>query len=265
MQVTTSSKVEKYRELGYQSPNHAMSEAEALALRAKLEAHEAQFGTLKVLKPHLLFTWLDELVRNANILDAVTELIGSDILCWSSSFFTKEARSTAFVSWHQDANYIGLQPNEMVTAWIALTPSNGSNGALRIIPGSHHSRMPHQETYSSDNLLSRGQEIEVDVDEGRAVMLQLRPGEFSLHNALLIHGSDPNPSEERRIGFVVRYIPTHVRQTQSDRDTALLVRGTDRFGHFELERAPDGDFTPQVRAYHAKLNKGPHGLTPGQP
>ncbi len=253
MNILTPDQVEKYRQDGYQSPNFAVSPAEALSLRRKLEAHEQLHGPLRDVKPHLLTTWLDSLVRTRLLLDVVEDLIGPDILCWGSSFFIKEAHSPHFVTWHQDANYIGLQPNEMVTAWIALTPSNETNGAMRVIPRTHRQAFTHRETHGADNLLSRGQEIEVEVDESQAVMMRLQAGEFSLHNTLLVHGSDPNPSADRRIGFVARYIPPHVRQTANVRDSALLVRGQDPYGNFELERSPTGDYTPEVRAYHREL------------
>lgn len=253
MNILNEEQVERYRRNGFHSPNFAISEREASEVRAKLEAHEAEHGSLKEVKPHLLFTWLDDLVRKPAILDVVEDLIGPNILCWGSSFFVKEANSSSFVSWHQDGNYIGLQPHEMVTAWIALTPSNASNGALRVVPGTHLQSFSHRETHASDNLLSRGQEVEVDIDERQAVMMTLKAGEFSLHNSLLVHGSDPNPSSDRRIGFVVRYIPTHVRQTNAAKDTALLVRGQDDCGNFELERRPTGDYTAEVRSYHAGL------------
>ena len=260
MKIEQGCLAEHYRELGYYAPNYAISETEAADILSKLQAHERVHGPLKALKPHLLFTWLDALVRNRNILDVVETLVGPDILCWSSSFFAKEARSNKFVSWHQDGNYIGLQPNEMVTAWIALTPSNAGNGAMRVIPRTHRKAIAHQETFVADNLLSRGQEIQADIDASTAVTLELKPGEFSLHSTLIVHGSDPNPSDGPRVGFVVRYIPTRVRQTQSDSDSALLVRGVDDFRHFAPERSPDGDFTPSVRAYHASIDRGPHGL-----
>ena len=245
--------IRAYQAHGHHWPVDVVNEAEAATLRAKLEAHEAAHGPLKEVKPHLLFTWLDDLVRNERLLDALESILGPDILCWGSSFFVKEARSPEFVTWHQDGEYIGLTPHEMVTAWIALTPSNASNGAMRVVPGTHLHRFTHRETFAPDNLLSRGQEITVDIDEKHAVMMELRAGQCSLHNTLLVHGSDPNPSDDRRIGIAVRYIPPHVRQVADVQDSALLVRGKDRHGHFEHERSSTGDFTPEVRAYHRTL------------
>jgi non-haem Fe2+, alpha-ketoglutarate-dependent halogenase len=249
--------VRHYQDDGYYAPVRVLSTEEAATLRNHLETHEARAGRLGGAlrqKPHLLFTWLNDLVRHHRILDAVQDLIGPDILCWGSSFFVKEPRDTAYVSWHQDSTYWGLEPPDVVTAWIAFSDSTPANGAMRVIPGSHKlDQVPHRDTFAGDNLLSRGQEIMVDVDEQRAVTLELKAGEMSLHHVRLIHGSEPNPSALRRIGYAIRYIPTHVRQVAGSHDTATLVRGVDGYGHFEPERRPGADCSPEALAYHAAV------------
>jgi non-haem Fe2+, alpha-ketoglutarate-dependent halogenase len=257
MKFLSEAAVRQYREAGYYAPVRALSTAEADVLRARLETFEAGAGPLAGnlrQKSHLLFTWLNDLIRHEHILDAVEDLIGPDILCWGSSFFIKEPRNTAYVSWHQDSTYWGLEPADIVTAWAALSDSTNANGAMRVIPGSHvGEQIPHRDTFAPDNLLSRGQEIMVDVDESRAVALELAAGEMSLHHVRLIHGSEPNPSGERRIGFAIRYIPTYVRQVAGAHDTATLVRGVDRYGNFGPEQRPDTDCSPAALAYHAAV------------
>jgi hypothetical protein len=257
MKFLSEDAVRQYRQAGYYAPVKALSTAEAVALRARLERFEADAGPLAGSlrhKSHLLFTWLNDLIRHYRILDAVEDLIGPDILCWGSSFFIKEQRNTAYVSWHQDSTYWGLEPADVVTAWVALSDSTNENGAMRVIQGSHaHEQLPHRDTFAPDNLLSRGQEIMVEVDERQAVALELAAGEMSLHHVRLIHGSDPNPSGQRRIGFAIRYIPTYVRQVAGSHDTATLVRGVDRYSNFEPEEAPDADCSPAALAYHAKV------------
>ncbi|QOZ29197.1 phytanoyl-CoA dioxygenase family protein [Bradyrhizobium sp. CCBAU 51753] len=249
--------VAHYQEHGYYAPIPALSGDEAAAVRRKLEAHEAAHGVLKGSmrhKSHLLFTWLDELIRHPAILDAVEGVIGPNILCWSSTFFIKEARDPGFVSWHQDSTYWGLDPADIVTGWVALSESTAENGAMRVIPDTQKlEQIAHRDTFAADNLLTRGQEIEVDVDESQAVMLQLQPGEMSLHHVRLIHGSDPNPSGKRRIGFAIRYLPTHVRQIVGTRDSATLVRGVDQFGNFEPEYRPERDLSEAAVAFHAHV------------
>ncbi|MBN8991285.1 MAG: phytanoyl-CoA dioxygenase family protein [Rhizobiales bacterium] len=246
-----------YREHGYYAPIRVMSADDAARVRTHLEAHEAAHGVLKGSmrhKSHLLFTWLDSLIRHPAILDAVEGVIGPDILCWSSSFFIKEARDPGFVSWHQDSTYWGLDPADIVTAWVALSESTAENGAMRVIPYTHTlEQVAHRDTFAADNLLTRGQEIAVDVDGSKAVMLSLQPGEMSLHHVRLIHGSDPNPSAKRRIGFAIRYLPTHVRQVVGTRDSATLVRGVDRFGNFEPEQVPERDLSDAAIAFHAHV------------
>src|SRR5579872_3067720 len=257
MKSLSETAVQQYREQGYIAPVPALSRAEAADLRAHLEAYEAGVGVLAGPlrhKSHLLFTWLNDLIRHPRILDAVEDIIGPDILCWGSSFFIKERRNPGYVSWHQDSTYWGLEPPDIITAWVAFTDSNAANGAMRVIPGTHTlAQAPHRDTFAADNLLSRGQEIEVEVDESQAAMLELAAGEMSLHHVRLIHGSDPNPSDDRRIGFAIRYIPTYVRQVAGSHDSATLVRGADRYHHFEPEQRPDADMSEAAVAYHAAI------------
>src|SRR5262245_5476691 len=247
----------QYHRDGYLSPIAVLTPEEAHGYRAKLEAIEASgqlpAGALRS-KCHLLLTWLDEIVRHPRVLDAVESIIGPNILVWGTSFFIKEPRNKSFVSWHQDLTYWGLEPADIVTAWIALSPSTRENGAMRVLPGSHTTEvLPHTDTFAADNLLSRGQEIRVDVDERKAVALELEPVQMSLHHVKLIHGSEPNPSSERRIGLAVRYIPTFVRQTAGMVDSAMLVRGVDSFGHFHAEERPQSDLSSAALAHHAEV------------
>lgn len=245
---------------GFYAPLPAFTPAEAAEYRRKLEATEAAHG--KPLEPayrqkaHLLFTWLADLVRDPRILAHVERVLGPDLLVWSSSFFIKEARDPAFVSWHQDSTYWGLSEPSVVTAWVAFTASNPANGCVRVIPGTHKlDQVEHKETRDANNLLTRGQEIAVEVDESQAVEMVLTPGEMSLHHIRTFHNSEPNHSEDRRIGFAIRYIPTRVRQTAGNLDSATLVRGVDRFGHFELEPRPTSDLAPEAIAYHARVKE----------
>jgi Phytanoyl-CoA dioxygenase (PhyH) len=242
-----------YRDHGYYAPVRALPAAAAARFRIRLESFESshpdQVSVLRN-KTHLVLTWADELVRHPGILDAVEQVIGPDILCWGSGFFIKNGHDPSFVSWHQDSTYWGLEPPDIVTAWVALSESVAANGAMRVIPDSHLiDQVPHRDTFAANNLLSRGQEIAVAVDQAQAVALELQPGEMSLHHVRLIHGSEPNPSPRRRIGFAIRYLPTHVRQIVGTRDSATLVRGVDRHGNFLPERRPEFDLEPAAIAF----------------
>jgi non-heme Fe2+,alpha-ketoglutarate-dependent halogenase len=252
----SSAAVERYRRDGFYFPIPVLAPHEARALRQRLEAVEAahggQLGAELRQKPHLLFTWLADLVRHPTILDVVEDVLGPNLLVWSTSFFIKEARDSAFVSWHQDATYWGLSEPDVVTVWLAFTEASVENGAMRMVPGSHGEQLVHRDTFAANNLLSRGQEIAVDVDEGRGVDVLLRAGEMSLHHVRMVHGSPANRSGDRRIGFAIRYIPTYVRQLAGATDGAMLVRGIDDHHHFVPEHAPAADLGPAARAHHAE-------------
>ena len=255
----SQAQIEQFREEGCIFPFRVMTEAEARRLRAALEAFEDKTGgPLKGdlrHKSHLLFSWLSELVRLPAILDAVEDLYGPDLLCWTTNFFIKEARNPAFVSWHQDSTYWGLDRPEVVTAWVAFTAATEANGAMEYIPGSHKlEQMPHRDTFAQHNLLTRGQEVAVALDAGARRVIRLAPGEMSLHHVRLVHGSPPNPSDDRRIGFAIRYVPTRLKQIAGE-DSATLVRGEDRFRHFELEPRPERDLDPAFVELHRRITE----------
>jgi non-haem Fe2+, alpha-ketoglutarate-dependent halogenase len=248
----------EYQQHGFLFPLPVFSESETAALRSKLEELERDHGGRLPArinrKPHLLLTWLNELIRERRILDPVEDILGPNILCWGSGFFVKNAHDPGRVTWHQDATYWGLSKPDIVTAWVAFTPSTTENGCMRVVPGTHTlQQLSHRDTFAQDNLLSRGQEIAVDVEESKAVDIVLAPGQMSLHHVLLVHGSEPNGSALRRIGFAIRYLPTYVKQLAGARDSATLVRGTDDYGHFLLEPTPRSDFHPDALAFHSEM------------
>ena len=243
----TASQVAHFRREGYVFPFRAMSAEEAAECRTRIERYEKLVGhdanrTLKI-KGNLAFPWLMDLARNPRILDAVEDLIGPNILLFGASIFAKDGRDPRYVSWHQDSAYFGLDPHEEVTAWVAFTESTVEKGCLKVMPRTHLGPdLHHVETYAKDNMLARGQSIE-GLDENRAVCLELKPGEFSLHQERTAHASAPNRSADRRIGFAFFYIPTHVRST-TGRRRATLVRGIDEYGHWDADDVPSIDLDP---------------------
>ncbi len=249
----TPSQIETYRAQGIVHPLPAVSAAEAADLHQRHRAHAGFLKGRNNQKPHLLFTWLDAVVRDPRIVDAVESLLGPDLLCWGSQFFAKPAGDAAYVSWHQDATYWGLSSPDVATAWVALTPSTRESGCMQVVPGTHLAQVPHEDRFDEANLLSRGQEVAVKVDPATVVDVVLQPGEMSLHHVLLFHGSSPNLSSGPRIGFAIRYVPTHVRQLSPIRDSALLVRGHDAYGHFDHEQSPESDLHPDAVARHGAV------------
>src|SRR5258708_15123369 len=188
--LLTADQLSVDRRDGFAFPVRVLPAAEARAYRDRLEAQERALGGPLTgdmrHKVHLLFTWANELARHPRILDAVEDVIGPDILCWSTTFFTKEANSPSFVSWHQDATYWGLSTDDVITAWVAFADAPVESGAMKFWPGSHlKKQLAHRDTFDKDNLLTRGQEIAVDVPAGEGGGRWLPPGEESLPPLLL--------------------------------------------------------------------------------
>lgn len=262
--------VEAYWKEGFYSPLQVFSKAEARQLREHVEAEERLRGPIfredrprpgdpfqgsYRFKSHLIFKWLADAIRDPRLLDAVEPLVGPDIMIWTTHWFIKEANSPNYVSWHQDSNYWGVETDRLVTAWLALSPATVESGCIRLLPRSHKGPdFKHVDTWEADNMLTRGQTI-TDVDESDAVNLELQPGEVALFDYRLAHASDPNSSDDRRIGIGIRYIPTSAKQVRAEWDCASLVRGVDRYNHFELEPRPERDFDPATLAYHKKADE----------
>ena len=258
--LLTEDQVRRYREDGFVAPVRLLTSAQAGNLRQRFEAYERAhagwYELSKGQKLYLLQTWVAELACNSKVLDAVEDVLGADIFVWGVSLFVKDAQSPSYVSWHQDSTYWGLSEPDVVTAWVALSAATRESGCMKMIPGSHrHEQLPHIDTLAKENLLTRGQEIAVKVNESKAAYLMLQPGEISLHNIRTVHASEPNRSDERRIGVAIRYIAPHVRQLNAEHDSAWLVRGEDRYGHFVHETPPQGDMDPAAVAEHARIMK----------
>ncbi len=254
-----STEVEQFRRDGYLPARPVLSVEEALALRRSLEAFEATLdGPLKGsnrFKSHLLFKGLADLIRTPRILDMVEDLIGPDIMVWSTDWWIKEAHSPSFVSWHQDSQYWGLDTTRLMTVWVALSDSTEQSGCMRVLPGSHLGPdLPHVETFHEHNMLTRGQSIQC-IDENQAVNLEVPIGHATMFAFRIAHASHPNQSDDRRIGYAIRYIPPDARQTLSDRDAAALVRGKDQFGYFEHEPEPACDFDPVAVEFHRRTEE----------
>jgi ectoine hydroxylase-related dioxygenase (phytanoyl-CoA dioxygenase family) len=244
---------EQFQRDGYICPIPVMDEAEVARFRGKYDDYTGRHRErLAALAPkdrfhifaetHFVMKWAFEIASHPRVLDAVEDVIGPNILAWSTAWFSKMPGDKAFVSWHQDGTYWNLEPPTVVTAWVALTPATAANGCMRVIPGTHQRpKMPQRETYAADNVLSRGQEIAVEVNEADAVDLTLRPGEMSLHHIWIVHGSKANTSQIPRIGMAIRYVSTDVKQDSPFKPLAILVRGRDEHGYFEHLPPPTTD------------------------
>lgn len=254
----SDAQITRYRQRGWIAPIDVMDESEAgELLRLLEEAEERHPGELHAEhrnNAHLAFPFLADLALDSRIVDAVDGLVGTDICLSSSVLFIKEPDSTAFVSWHQDAFYIGLAPDNFVTAWVALTPSTRESGCVSVIPGSHKNRVDHLDTFGRDNILTRGQSVP-DVNEAAAVDLVLRPGQMSLHHPWLVHGSQPNRSAKRRVGIAMQsYLGADVRPTRGEYHV-LAVRGAAPHASFTTVVPPKAEVDSEAVAVRAAANE----------
>ena len=243
MDYLTSNQLKQYKDKGYISPINIFSKKKALDIRYEIELIEKKLpNELEKsgrYNAHLISPLLDEITHNQKILDAVENLIGKNILVCGTTLFIKNPNEKGFVSYHQDAKYIGLEPHNWVTAWIAITDSNEKNGCMRMWPSSHkNSLRDHEDNFNEGNLLTRGQTIQ-DVPEKKTVPLLLKAGQMSLHHPMVVHGSGLNKSKDRRIGFVIQsYIGTNVRQILG-KNSVQLARGKDEFNFHEKIGRPN--------------------------
>jgi len=250
----TQDQIQQYDRDGYVCPISVLSTDEATEFEQAILNHVSRFqGRLAEPykhKIHLITKWADRLVHHPAIVNAVEDLLGPNVLCWTTNLLLKKANHPNYVSWHQDSGYWGLDPAEVVTAWIAFTPSTIESGCVKVQPGTHKSKqVEHVDTFDPDNLLTRGQAIAPPEDASQVVNLVLSPGEMSLHHVGLAHGSDANTTGAPRIGLAIRYMSSRVKKI-GDRESAMLVRGTDTNQHFIPEQRLRGDFAITDRIAH---------------
>ena len=244
MQSLTSNQIKQYKEEGYIAPINVLSKKEAKEVKDELEFIEKKWpNELEGLGRnyvHLISPVFDKVCYNSKILDAVESLIGKDILICGTTLFVKNPNEKGFVSFHQDAKYIGLEPYNWVTAWVAITDTNEENGCMRMWAGSHKGDLQkHNQKFDKNNLLTRGQTVEnVPIKETKPIIL--KAGQMSLHHPTIVHGSGLNKSNNRRIGFVIQsYIGTNVDQVLG-KMYVQQARGEDRFKYHEhVERAKE--------------------------
>jgi ectoine hydroxylase-related dioxygenase (phytanoyl-CoA dioxygenase family) len=237
MAYLSPNQLKQYKDEGFVSPINVFSKEKAKEIRDEIELIEKEMpeeleksGRYNA---HLISPLLDGVTHNPKILDAVQSLIGEDILVCGTTLFIKNPNEKGFVSYHQDAKYIGLEPHNWVTAWVAITDSNEHNGCMRMWSGSHKDNLKqHDQNFNEGNLLTRGQTIN-DVPKENTTPLILSSGQMSLHHPTVVHGSDLNKSNDRRIGFVIQsYIGTNVKQVLG-KNSVQLGRGMDNFNFHE--------------------------------
>jgi ectoine hydroxylase-related dioxygenase (phytanoyl-CoA dioxygenase family) len=258
MKALTQRQIDSYRHDGFLFPIPALTPQETSACLAGLERLESELGSAVVdadikwrSHGHTHSPWFNDLIRHPRILDAVEDVIGPDILVWTSTFFIKEPHSPTFAAWHQDGTYFGLRPHEQVCAWVALTDASREAGCMEHLSSQGAPRQLRHAPLGLANSINRaGQTVVEAFDESNPVAMVLPAGSFSLHHEFAVHRSAPNNASHRRVGIGLNYIPTHVRVDSPVRLCAMLVRGEDRYGHFDLVEPPSAERDAASLAVH---------------
>ena len=262
MKALTQEQVASYRHDGFLFPIPGLAQDEVAACLAGLDRLEADLGS-PVAEADVKWRshayahspWFNELIRHPRILDAIEDVIGPDILVWTSTFFIKEPHSPTFAAWHQDGTYFGLEPQEQVCAWVALTDASHEAGCMEMLSSCGAPRQMHHAALGLAHSINRaGQTISEAFDETSPVAMALPAGSFSLHHELAVHRSAPNRASHRRVGIGLNYIPTHVRVNGPVRLKAMLVRGEDRYGHFDLVDPPSAERDAAALAAHQDVS-----------
>lgn len=259
--------IAEYHQTGFLFPIDVLGPADASRCLGEYQAVAAALGgsprAVQMSQIHRYYRWAWDLCFHPAVLDAVESVVGPDIMLWSAQAFPKLARDPGFVTMHQDGTYWGLDGGEVVTAWVALTESTAQNGCMRLLPGSHRqSILPHTDTHEASNLLTRGQVVRAEYDEADVVDVELQPGQMSLHHVRAIHGSHANASDRPRIGVAIRYMTPDVAPERPGQ-VAVLVRGRDRFGNWDLQASPPSfpSMDSAVRAHQADAERFVADLT----
>ncbi|PTX56727.1 phytanoyl-CoA dioxygenase PhyH [Litoreibacter ponti] len=260
----TEDQIAQYWRDGFLFPLPCMTPAEAHEMRAELEQIERDWldaglplplNTYKRINAHIVLPLAHRIATHPGVLDVVEGVLGPDILVFAAEFFIKEARTTQIVTMHQDLTYWGLGAIDgLVTAWVPLSPATPASGCMDFVRGSHKNAiLPHADSFDANNLLSRGQEVQVDVAPEDRVAIEIYPGQMSLHHGLTIHGSGPNTSDDRRIAAVIRYMRPDV--VPSEGCDAMRARGSDTSGRARVLTPPRSNFEAGALARYEAIRQ----------
>ena len=259
--MLSQAQIDAYHRNGYSFPHAALTPEELEECRAGLARYEAWLGKPVNHMPerwrsstYAFLPWVDKLIRHPRILDVIEDILGPDILAFTTTFFIKDAQSPTFALWHQDSPYFGIRPHEHVTCWVALTDATEDAGCMEVVPERGAQRQLHHAASGLEGSINAiAQMITDEFDQSETVMMEVPAGSFSLHHTLCMHRSGPNNANYRRIGIGTSYIPAHCRTLSSVRMCLPLVRGKNTHGHFDILPPPEGEFHPAALARHEQI------------
>jgi non-haem Fe2+, alpha-ketoglutarate-dependent halogenase len=242
--MLTPEQIRLYNEQGYLMPFNGLDRDEAREIRAFFDGVLAAFielgrSSYAINTAHLRFARIYQLVQHPRILDAVSDLLGPNVVCWGSHFFCKMPRDGKRVPWHQDSTYWPLSPTKTVTVWLAIDDADPENANMKFIPRSHlHGLIDYDVTKDADTVLDLAVQNPHTYGQGE-VNVQLRAGQFSMHSDLLLHGSEANQSDRRRCGLTIRYAAADVTTWYDWHKKGFVVRGENVNGHWANPASPD--------------------------
>lgn len=242
----TSEQVQHFNREGFVSPIGVFSKDEIDEIRAYFDdllkkVVAAGGDSYSISSAHLKHARVYDLLTDQRIVDAVSDLLGENVIGWGSHFFCKMPGDGKSVAWHQDASYWPLSPSKAVTVWLAIDDADPENACMKFIAGSQTSGHMTYRPSDSDEHNVLNQTIDDPEQYGTLVYNPLRAGQFSIHSDLLLHGSDANESDRRRCGLTLRYCSADVRADLGWSQKGVHVRGNDASGHWSDLPRPDGD------------------------
>ena len=238
------SQIAQYNEQGYLMPFNGLDQDEAREIRAFFDGVLAAYielgrSSYSISTAHLRFARIYQLVQHPGIVDAVSDLLGPNVVCWGSHFFCKMPHDGKRVPWHQDSTYWPLSPTKTVTVWLAIDDADPENANMKFIPRSHlHGLIDYDETKDADTVLDLAVKNPTSYGDAE-IDVQLKAGQFSMHSDLLLHGSQANESDRRRCGLTIRYAAADVTTWYDWHKKGFVVRGENINGHWADPEMPN--------------------------
>jgi hypothetical protein len=252
----TVAQVQHFNEFGYISPLDGLTRDDAVAARQYFDYVLAQVRAMDDGRnPYSIMGYQNrcrgiyDLALTPLFLDYVEDLLGPDFVMWTSHYLCKEPHDPKRVPWHQDATYWPVRPTRTVTIWLAIDEVTPENGPMRFVPGSHTNGKIDWEVAQGDTALAQEiMDVSTYPDPFDNV---LQAGQISIHSSTLIHGSQPNDTDQRRCGLTLRYVPSSCGVKPGAEGTlanAIVCRGNP--GAWQVNPRPQGDdVTPIHDAY----------------
>ncbi len=173
------------------------------------------------------------------VKNALTSLLGPNVVHILDQIFLKPAGSGAATGWHTDNAYFHTpDPTSGTGMWIALHEANEANGTMRVIPKSHLQELPHVRDMSSDHHIT----CATEVDPSEAVSVEVPAGGVVFFNFGVAHATGTNPTDKPRAGAAFHYAtPEQTAQSAKHFQNGIHLFGSNEGPHKmrEYEEKPN--------------------------